>query len=203
MWVRCPGASPYSVVLERRLLPPYDLHEQGLGFANVPGLPRLAEAKFFGSFPISRIEFEDRECPVNVALEAFSPFQPLDADASGLPCAVLSYEIHNPGATEAEVVVAWSISNPVGGSDSRNNAARTATGMSGVFMTDPSLAGDDPMQGSFVLAALPAAGASVEMLPKWRDGWDVGPWNIGPQHFWFEEFTKRATSALLSNPQRR
>ena len=190
MWVRCPGASPYSVVLERRLLPPYDLHEQGLGLANVPGLPRLAEAKFFGSFPISRIEFEDRECPVNVGLEAFSPFQPLDADASGLPCAVLSYQIHNPGATEAEVVVAWSISNPVGGSDSRNNAARTATGMSGVFMTDPSLAGDDPMQGSFVLAALPAAGASVEMLPKWRGGWNVGPWDDGPQHFWFEEFTK-------------
>ena len=190
MWVRCPGASPYSVVLERRLLPPYDLHEQGLGLANVPGLPRLAEAKFFGSFPISRIEFEDRECPVNVGLEAFSPFQPLDADASGLPCAVLSYQIHNPGATEAEVVVAWSISNPVGGSDSRNNAARTATGMSGVFMTDPSLAGDDPMQGSFVLAALPAAGASVEMLPKWRGGWNVGPWDVGPQHFWFEEFTK-------------
>ncbi|MGO9862479.1 MAG: GH116 family glycosyl-hydrolase [Terriglobales bacterium] len=185
LWVRRPGSSPYSVVLERRLLPPYDLHEEGLGSANVPGLPRLAEAKFFGSFPTSRIEFEDAECPVKVALEAFSPFQPLDADASGLPCAVLSYEIHNPGATEAEVVVAWSVSNPVGGSDGRNNAPRTAAGMSGLFMTNPSLAADDPMQGSFVLAALPAAGASADMRPKWRDGW-----NVGAYHFWFEEFAK-------------
>jgi hypothetical protein len=61
----------------------YDLQEEGLGSANVPGLPRLAEARFFGSSPISRIVFEDRECPVKVSLEAFSPFQPLDAEASG------------------------------------------------------------------------------------------------------------------------
>lgn len=37
-----------SVILERRFLPPYDLQQEGMGFANVPGLPRLAEAKFSG-----------------------------------------------------------------------------------------------------------------------------------------------------------
>jgi non-lysosomal glucosylceramidase len=81
MWVKKPGSAPYSVVLERRLLPPYDLEQEGLGSANVPGLPRIAEAKFVGSFPLARVEFTDADCPVNVVLEAFSPFQPLDADA--------------------------------------------------------------------------------------------------------------------------
>lgn len=146
MWVRRTGGTPYSAVLERRLLPPYDLQQEGLGSANVPGLPRLAEARFFGSFPISRIEFSDPECPVSVAFDAFSPFQPLDADASGLPCAVMIYEVCNPGVTAAEVAVAWSISNPVrddshnGGLDTRNNEPHNAGGMSGLFMTNSSYA---------------------------------------------------------------
>lgn len=187
MWVRTAGNTPYSVVLERRFLPPYDLYSEGLGFANAPGLPRLAEARFSGAFPISQIDFEDRECPVHVKLDAFSPFYPLDADASGLPCAVLTYEMHNPDASPAEVVVAWSISNPVGNSEHRSNEARTASGMSGLFMTDPSLAADHALKGSFVLAALPASDGAAEMLPRWSGG---SIWRVGPQHFWFDEFAK-------------
>jgi uncharacterized protein (DUF608 family) len=186
LWVGTAGAPPYSVVLERRYLPPYDTGENGFWPGAVPGLPRLAEAKFFSSFPISRIEFEDINCPVHVTLEAFSPFQPLDADASGLPCAVLTYEIHNPGSSPAEIVVAWSLSNPVGKSARHKNEARSAPGVSGLLMTDPGLAPDDPMQGSFVLAALPPAGVIAEVLPQWT-GDDVG---AGARHFWFDEFAK-------------
>ena len=196
LWVRTAGKVPYSAVLERRLLPPYDLQEQGLGSANVPGLPRLAEAKFFGSFPLSRIDFEDADCPVKVSLEAFSPFQPLDADASGLPCAMLVYKIRNPGAAEAEAVVAWSISNPVGRSDSRKNDPRTTAGISGISMTDPSLPAGDLLQGSFVLAALTEEGAAVEVLPKWPGN----SWFNAPHHFWFEEFAKTGNLGSAQEP---
>jgi non-lysosomal glucosylceramidase len=197
MWVRPAGEPAYSVVLERRLLPPYDVRMDGLGYENAAGLPRLAEAKFLGSFPLSRIEFDDPECPVNVALEAFSPFEPLDADAAGLPCAVLQYEIHNPGASEAEVVVAWSITNPVGGSSSRKNEPRTTGSMSGLFMADPSLADDDVMKGSFVLAAMSEDLGSVEVLPGWRGG---TIWRVGPQHFWFDEFAKTGNLGTVQEP---
>jgi uncharacterized protein (DUF608 family) len=192
LWVKTAGAAAYSAVLERRLLPPYDLHEEGLGSADVPGLPRLAEAKFYGSFPISRIEFEDADCPVHATLEAFSPFQPLDADASGLPCAVLDYKIHNPGASTAEAVIAWSISNPVGGTDSRKNEPHSSAGITGLLMTNPALAADDPIQGSFVLAAL-AAGGAAEVLPRWPGN----SWFNGPHNFWFE-FSE---SGRLARPQ--
>jgi len=197
MWVGSKSAPPYSVVLERRLLPPYDVRMDGLGSSNAPGLPRLAEAKFLGSFPISRVEFEDSDCPVRVELEAFSPFEPLDADAAGLPCAVLEYEIHNPGSTEVDVVVAWSITNPVGESNSRKNEPRTANNMKGLFMTDPSLADDDLMKGSFVLSALPANGGTVEVLQGWRGG---TIWRVGPQHFWFDEFAKLGTLGTIQEP---
>ena len=197
MWVQRPGSAPYAVVLERRLLPPYDLYPEGLGAANVPGLPRLAEARFIGSFPVSRIEWDDADCPVNVALDAFSPFQPLDADASGLPCAVLTYEVRNPGASAAEVVVAWSITNPLGGSAGRKNEHRTTAGLSGLVMTDPSLDAADPLHGSFVISAPTESAAKVEMLTEWRAG---NTWRDGPQHFWFDAFAKTGGLGLLSQP---
>ena len=197
MWVESANGPAYTVVLERRLLPPYDRQMDGLGSANAPGLPRLAEARFLGSFPISRIEFEDRECPVKVALEAFSPFEPLGADASGLPCAVLDYEIHNPGSAQVNVAVAWSIANPVGSSISRRNEPRAAKNMSGLYMTDPSLPADDLMQGSFVLAALPSTESSTEVLETWRGG---TIWRVGPQHFWFEQFAKTGNLGVTREP---
>ena len=193
MHVKQADNPPYSVVLERRILPPYDLHEEGLGAANAPGLPRLEEATFLGSFPISRVEFIDAHCPVHVALDAFSPFQPIDAEASGLPCAVLTYEVKNPGRLAADIVIAWALTNPVNPDghrpqvDGRTNEVRTSGALSGLYMTNPSLAADDPMQGSFVLAALPAPGARAEQLARWRGG---SIWHVGPQHFWFEEFSK-------------
>ena len=191
------------MVLERRILPPYDLHEEGLGAANAPGLPRLEEATFLGSFPTSRVEFTDAHCPVHVALDAFSPFQPLDADGSGLPCAVLTYEVKNPSHLAAEVVVAWALTNPVSPDgrrpqvDGRTNEVRMSGGLSGLYMTNPSLAADDPMQGSFVLAALASPGARTEQLARWRGG---SIWHVGPQHFWFEEFSKTGSLGAQVEP---
>jgi non-lysosomal glucosylceramidase len=197
LFVHAQGSEPYSVILERRLLPPYDLQEEGLGSANVPGLPRLAEAHFHGSFPISRIEFEDRDCPVKVSLEAFSPFQPIDAEASGLPCVVLSYEIHNPSAASVEAVVAWSISNPVGQSESRRNEHRTADGVAGLLMTDPSLPKDDARHGSFALAALVPVDGATEVLTSWKGG---SEWQVGPHSFWFDHFTKTGHLGAAQEP---
>ena len=74
IWVRTGKSLPKSRILERRVLPPYDISPEGLGSDNVPGLPRLAEATFQGSFPLARIEFHDRGFPVQVSLDAFSSF---------------------------------------------------------------------------------------------------------------------------------
>jgi non-lysosomal glucosylceramidase len=198
------NGKPFSAVVERRLLPPYDLHQEGLGAANVPGLPRFAEAKFFGSFPTSKIEFEEPTCPVKVVLDAFSPFQPLDASASGLPCAILTYRVRNPGAQAANVVLAWSIANPVNqpegrkaDEDGRKNEERTSGSMTGLYMTDPTLGQDDVMNGSFVIAALSDGKAKIETLPCWRGG---SNWHVGPQHFWFEAFSKDGSLGLPFEP---
>ena len=141
---------PVAKVLEARIQPPYQ-GENGLGFKNVPGLERLAAATFTGEFPLARIDFEDRSVPVRIALEAFAPFIPHEADDSGLPIAVLRYRVSNPGRQNAKVSIAFSIDNPVGAADTRpsqgappdtrENAHRNGNGIQGLFMTNPSMSG--------------------------------------------------------------
>ena len=186
IWVKSGSQAPYSAVIERSLLPPFDRDDVGLDFDNVPGLPRLREATFLGAFPLARIEFQDPDCPVDVTLEAFSPFQPLDADESGIPCAVCTYQVKNPGKEEAEVVIAWSIDNPVGRSRNRTNTLRDSLGLSGIVMSDPSLAAEDPLNGSFAIAAHTGNASQADRLAYWQSL----EWFAGQEHFWHDEFAQ-------------
>ena len=185
IWAKQNGAKPYCSVLERRLFPPFDTTDNGLGDKGGPGLPRMAEAVFHSSFPVARVEFLERKCPVQVSLDAFAPFFPVDAEASGLPCAVLTYEVHNPGVAPADVSIAWSVENPIGDSKDRHNKQRSAAGWQGILMTDPSMAKDDALQGSFALAALPEGDAKAELLTAWRNN----TWSSRTSH-WYESFAE-------------
>ena len=84
-------------MLEARLMPPYVGHVAASVPTNAPGLSRLAGATFTGEYPFARIAFQRcRACPLEIGLEAFSPFIPLDPDESGLPVAILRYRVRNP-----------------------------------------------------------------------------------------------------------
>jgi non-lysosomal glucosylceramidase len=185
IWAKAGNRKPVSRVLERRFLPPYDLKPDNLGSANVPGLPRLAEAIFRGSFPTANIEFHDETLPVAVSLDAYSSFQPLDADQSGLPVAILNYTVRNPGQEAADVVIAWTLENPIGDGSKRQNETRSSEGLQGIFMTDPSLSKDDALKGSIVLAAMEAK-SRINVRRYWPDN----GWNMGAQRFWFDSFSK-------------
>lgn len=189
IWVQAGSAKPITRVLEARILPPYE-GQDGLGSNNAPGLSRIAQAEFTGAYPLAQIKFEDASLPVKIELEAFSPFIPHDADASGLPIAILRYRVKNPGALGAKVGIAFSIDNPVmigGGSnrlsakpDSRLNEHRGVDRLEGLMMSNPSLGASDPMHGSFALSVLPVRGARIT---HWR-GWPQGRWWDSPMLFW-------------------
>jgi uncharacterized protein (DUF608 family) len=183
------NAKPVTRVLEARLLPPY-ASASGLGPANAPGLSRLARATFTGEFPLAHIAFQDARLPVRASLEAFSPFIPLDADASGLPVAVLRYRVSNPGATKATVSIAFSLDNPVTasagrrGPESRVNEFRQSTqpgaAIEGLYMTNPGVAETDPQKGSFALCLLNPGEGRVTYLR----GWPAAKWWASPMLFW-------------------
>jgi non-lysosomal glucosylceramidase len=52
--------------------------------------------------------------PVKVTVKGFNPMIPCDAEASGLPLAVLSYEVTNETPQPMEVSVCGSLRNFVG-----------------------------------------------------------------------------------------
>lgn len=179
IWAKCGGREPVSRVLESALLPPYE-GATGLGFANVPGLPRLESAVFRGEYPMATVEFQDSALPVRAALEAFTPFIPLEPDDSGLPVVILRYRVRNPAAQPAAVSVAFSIDNPVGATG-RMNELRDSERCSGLLMRNPALPARDPLAGSFALAIAGADSGKLSVLRGWRGG---TRWRIGPLLFW-------------------
>ena len=194
IWIQSGTSKPIARVLESRILPPYQ-GQSGLGSNNAPGLSRLEAARFTGEYPLAHIDFEDRRLPVKVELDAFSPFIPHDPDDSGLPVALLRYRVTNPGLAPARVGIAFSIDNPVIASHKQNspfitsdkclNEYRTSEQLQGLLMSNPEIRSDDPMHGSFVLAALPESSTQVT---HWR-GWPKEAWWTAPLLFW-DEFSK-------------
>jgi uncharacterized protein (DUF608 family) len=135
---------------------------------------------------VARIAFQDARLPVRVALEALSPFIPLDPDSSGLPVAVLRYRVSNPGAAKATVSIAFSIDNPVAalggrrGAETRVNEFRPGEALQGLYMTNPGLAASDPQSGSFALSVLHPGDGRVSYLR----GWPAAKWWASPMLFW-------------------
>jgi non-lysosomal glucosylceramidase len=190
IWAQVGNSKPVVRVLESKLMPPYEA-PGGLSPSQVSGLARLDDATFTGEYPLAKIAFHDRDLPVSVSLEAFTPIIPLDADASGLPVAVLRYMVHNPAKETAKVSIAFSLDNPAGldlrgGGDrgkilaARTAEFRSAAGMDGLFMTNPEAEKGTPQAGSFALCVLGAGKGEVTHL----SGWPRAKWWASPLLFW-------------------
>lgn len=77
-------------------------------------MPRFAEATFDAAYPFGQVHLSDKDLPVKVTVKGFNPFIPADADASGLPVAVLSYEVTNTTDQPMDVAICGSMRNFIG-----------------------------------------------------------------------------------------
>ena len=184
--VETAGRKPFVSVLEARLQPPYQ-GSFGIGSHGAPGLQRLQGATFTGEFPLARLAFRDRRLPVNVTLDAFSPFIPHEEDDSGLPAAVLRYTVNNKQAARAKVSIAYSIENLMlatalrrGDPDPRVNERKSEDALSGILMRNPEMPTDHPLAGSLGLWVIESNGGRVSMIP----GWPRARWWTSALHFW-------------------
>ncbi|WP_404436404.1 non-lysosomal glucosylceramidase [Microbacterium aerolatum] len=180
------GAEAVTRVLEARLTGRHDA-DAGYPFDQLTGLPRLAGASLHGEYPVVDIDFIDDDLPVDVSLRAFTPLVPLDADASGIPAAVLRYRVTNPGSAPVAVTVAGSVSHTAGrgtpGPDAPWGMRATQTvrwrdegDVRGLdFGID--LPEDDPGYGTL---SLTTTDASTTVKPQWVTSY----WPDGARLFW-------------------
>ncbi len=78
------------------------------------GIPRFGGASFETAYPFGTVHLWDDKMPVSVRIKAFNPLIPGDADKSGIPIAVLRYEVKNTTDKSITVSVCGSIRNFIG-----------------------------------------------------------------------------------------
>jgi uncharacterized protein (DUF608 family) len=174
--VKPEGGKRVLRALEGALLPSYG----GSHGVKSPfhGAPRFRECSFRAAYPFGQVCLSDPSVPVEVRLEAFNPLIPGDADASGIPMAVLRYVVRNPNDVPAEVSVCGSLANLVGGEEGHRNLFCQDDGLSGIMMMRE---GGDTLArdyGTMVLATTETEGISHKTC------WRAENWRRPFLHFW-------------------
>ncbi|MFC2089384.1 GH116 family glycosyl hydrolase [Bacteroidota bacterium] len=94
---------------------PFGKPRQQLG-----GLPRFKNAVFHNAYPVVGVDLEDEKVPLDVRMEAWSPFIPVDPENSQLPVAIVEWELHNPGKKSVSYSIALAMGNPLKGMNDNN-----------------------------------------------------------------------------------
>ncbi|MBM7563955.1 GH116 family glycosyl-hydrolase [Paenibacillus sacheonensis] len=174
-------------VLEAKLTPPF-ANSHGFFADELAGLPRLDASVLRGEYPFVQVDFTDRFLPVKVAMEAFTPFIPLNPDESGIPGAVIRYRVTNTADQSAEVSIAGSLANAAGYEGRElfhnmrlagevRNECRSEQGLQGIFFYSPDLPPKHPRNGTM---SLMTRDDGVSMKEEWLPG----AWWDGIQEFW-------------------
>ncbi|NMC21957.1 MAG: glucosylceramidase, partial [Thermogutta sp.] len=77
-------------------------------------LPGMKSVKLRARYPLAEYLFEDDAIPCRVSMEVYSPFIPLDARDSAIPCVIHRFHFHNPGSAPVDIDLLATQQNAVG-----------------------------------------------------------------------------------------
>lgn len=144
--------------------------------------------RFCGEYPIGRVEYADKELPVAVTLEAFSPFIPLNAPDSALPATVMHFTVKNTGDKAVRVMLGGWLQNGV--------CIQSATTMSGKLVNERiQEKGLTMIVGSIASVTPPKEARPPRVLADF-EGDDYGQWKAEG-----EAFGKGPAKGALPNQQ--
>ena len=181
LWARPAGGEPVTRALEGPL--DASLYEGAWGASVVNhGLPRFENCRFAAAYPFGQVLLNDPDMPVDVRIEAFNPLVPADADASGIPAAILRFVLINRTNKRVSASICGSVVNFIGTDGTRGvakgnvNAFRKAGGVRGISMSTRG-AGEHAEQFGTMALTTTAPGELTHWLdwPANRRGWGGGP----------------------------
>ena len=185
-----------TTLLAGPLYPQEYLHYEGRP-VNHHGMPRFSHASFEAAYPFGQVHLSDKALPIEVTIKGFNPLIPGNADASGLPIAILSYEVTNKTDRPLEVSVCGSIRNfigkdgtrdttdwkgdyiPVGAKQNRNEY-REEHGLTGIYFYSDGVDREEQAWGTMALCTQPDKGETV----SYRTSSKPDDWNNGILSFW-------------------
>lgn len=189
------GGQVVQRALESVLLPGELAGSWGSGVP-LSGLPRFAEGSFEAAYPFGRVHLADPDVPLEVTVGAMNPLVPGDADASGIPLALLRVSLHNPGAEPVQASVCLSVPNVVGYlpseqlPDGNLFGQESLDGATMLVGRSTQVAEDAEAWGSLALATVGGAASSV------RTTWAQRSWGDSLLDFWDD----LAADGQLSEP---
>ena len=194
--------NPQGIKKTRTLMGPIALADYaGSEGSRTPshGLPRFESASFDAAYPFGTVNLEDADMPVSARARVFNPFVPGDADASGIPIAIIRYEIRNKTSQPLTVSVAGSLDNFIGmdgsvaeisnwnstidfkGTRNNRNQFRQAGGLAGIYMTSDSVSRQSRAWGTIALTT-PVKG-NIDQV-SYRTEFDTRGWNSNFTDLW-------------------
>jgi len=153
--------------------------------ADLPGVDSL---EITAQYPIVEVAYQSQAIPVQVHLEAFSPFIPLNSKDSGLPAILFNFTVANPHDHALSVslmatqqnLVGWDgkthideVRNP--GYGGNFNSLTHLQGAAVLDMGNARLDADHPANGRLALAVLRQPGDEISTMLQWespRQPWD-------------------------------
>ena len=148
------------------------------------GLPRFRHCSFHAAYPFGQVLLSDPDVPLDVRIEALNPLVPGDADASGMPIAVLRFVLTNRTRRPVDAAVCGSVQNFIGsdgsnGKPSTNvNTFRKGGKLQGIFMASEGVDPTAEQSGTMTLATTARAGVTH------RTAWANLSWGDSLLDFW-------------------
>ncbi len=151
----------------------YDQGLQGEGYrrGGFEGFPRFQKCVFKGEYPFGEAEISDSAIPLQVTLNGWNPFIPLDDKNSGIPCAILEYKLHNSSSRTVDYEFSYHLSHMAPGCGEDQSASRNAViPETGVFLYNV----EKPNAEGYGSACLSVIGHKPRLKGMWlrSPGWE-------------------------------
>ena len=156
------------------------------------GLPRFASASVDVTYPFMVVNLDDDAMPVSVKAKVFNPFIPGDPDASGIPVAIIRYEIKNKTNAPVTIAVAGTMNNFIGmdgskyeisdfnksiyytGYNNNKNTFRKTSTLAGLYMTSDSVDKTSDTWGTMALTTTADATKTITFRRELSNkGWNA------------------------------